>query len=122
MKKQKINYKYYLIAIFLILTTYLSFSVQRISNLGVYIILLGALLNFLVMYLNKKRMPVYVKKSKNYKDEDTRVHEVIYRKGRIRLFYLADIFSLKINKKYAIVYSIGDLFIVLGLLIYFIFF
>ena len=120
MKKQKINYKYYLIAIFLILITYLSFSIQRISNLGVYIILLGALLNFLVMYLNKKRMPVYVKKSKNYKD--TNVHRFTYIKGKIKLFYLADIFSLKINKKYAIVYSIGDLFIVLGLLIYFIFF
>lgn len=85
---------------------------------SVFFTFVGACLNFLAISMNKWQMPVY--------DRDKKLgvlcgehHKAFRDVSKVKLFWLCDIFPVKIRKR-GIFFSVGDILIVLGVFMLFV--
>lgn len=85
---------------------------------------LGVILNFLAIYKNDWKMPVYLpfdNEKLNKKISSSSAHQDISEKWEARYFYLCDIFGLhfpspKKTKTFVLFFSIGDILLILGII------
>lgn len=124
MNIQKILFQY-IFLILLIISEILSILIDKninVNNILFFIIIMGGAMNLLAVSFNGKRMPVLVNEY-NYNKIDTDKHFFIDKrdKEKIKLFEFIDKYQIRIKckkKVHIINYSIGDIFLCIGIICY----
>jgi len=96
-----------------------AFYILITENLTPYVLIItGAILNFLVMSTNKFKMPVKFPRGAQLSRKDL-LHSKMDK--RTKLPFLGDIFVTKRIRGWAGIFSIGDILIVMGVILSFLF-
>jgi len=120
-KKFVSNYSYYVITLSYIMM--IGASLMNVKKIYMKLFLIGIILNFIVIMANGGKMPVYFPPDLNVSEEviEEREYDIIHTgvDENTRLFFLADIIC--ITKPYPLpkILSIGDLFIMAGIYMFF---
>lgn len=120
-KKFIVNFSYYLIALSYILM--IVASLMNIKKIYMKLFLIGIILNFVVIMANGGKMPVYFPPDLNINEDviEEREYDIIHVKADedTKLFFLADIIYIPEPYPLPKILSVGDLFIMAGVFMFF---